>query len=101
MNPQEAFVSYLQDNPRLYVVAQSTLYMKMLNHLSKVGKTFTELSREFPEIDRNDLELIMSSLESLRLVEKTSAGSKVIYFTNKDGKELLEKYMKAKQKLDI
>jgi len=96
MNPQERFVSYLQDHPGYYLVAKSDLYINFLTLIAKEAMDAVSLSRALPGIEQQDLELMIKSLISLNLVGVLKTNNKVIYYATENAKEFLLLYRGTK-----
>ncbi|MFH1391346.1 MAG: hypothetical protein ABIH20_03490 [Candidatus Diapherotrites archaeon] len=96
---EQEFVSYVQNYPECYAIAQSEMFMKFLNFISEAPRSVSELLTNIPNIEDFDLRLIVLALESAKLIKRSrNIQSEVYYLTNK-GKTLITKYKKAKKGL--
>ncbi len=99
MKPEDKFIAFLEVHPELYPLSQSAFYIDFLKTMSLQAKTSEQFSQLFPKIDQKDLELIVFSLQKLKLVSRTTVGEKKFYYISPLGKEFLEKYLTAKESL--
>jgi predicted transcriptional regulator len=97
MDPQEELVLFLEENPELYEVMKSKLFMNILAALMKKPSTLHGLAERFPRIEMRDLEEIVDLLYHLQLLEKIEAGAVIVYHVSEKGKAFLTKYMKTEQ----
>lgn len=96
MNPQERFVSYLEEHPGFYLVAKSDLYINFLSIIEKEGKDIESLKKVMPGIEQGDIQLVLNSLISLKLVGLLKTNSKIIYFATDAAREFLSLYRNTK-----
>lgn len=102
MNPQEEFVQYLEKNSQFYSISQSELFMKILSVLEKRAHSIEDLRMIFPEIDEDDLKLIIKSLTAVRLVDGTKISwNTFVHYATEEAKKFLAFYRNAKKSYDL
>lgn len=91
------FIRYLEQHPSYYLIMQTPVYVKIIEMLAKGGKSFTDLTRSLPKVDKQDMELMLNSLTKLELAGSMKTGDHIIYYLEEQGRNLLERYSKAKK----
>ena len=99
LKPEDEFIAFLEVHPEFYPLSQSTFYIDFLKTMSTQAKTIGQFSQLFPKIEQKDLELIVFSLQKLKLISRAVVGEQKFYYISHIGKEFLEKYVKAKESL--
>ena len=99
MKPEDEFIAFLEVHPELYPLSQSTFYIDFLETMNSQAKTIRQFSQLFPNIEQKDLEMIVFSLQKLKLTLKTTAGEQTFYYISQLGKDFLEKYHNAKESI--
>lgn len=100
-DPQQEFTDYIMKHAEFYSVLKAPVYMKILTILVGDSITLDELHAQAPRIERNDLELIIKSLEALKLVGQHSTDERIIYYVTDTARDLLEKYNKIKGAMKV
>jgi len=101
MDPQQEFMLFLQNNPELFSISQSEFYMQILMFMEHNALALSEFQRLFPNVEKEDAELIMFSLTKAGVIETMRLPGKVIYYLSSKGREFLAKYKAARKKFEV
>ncbi|MFH0714751.1 MAG: hypothetical protein V1847_03290 [Candidatus Diapherotrites archaeon] len=94
MTPEEEFFEYVKQNPQYYSVMRAPVYMNILNQLKQQALDVSELKGK-TQVEEQDLDLILQSLEQLGLVEEIELKNRVLYSLSVEGETFLDKYEKG------
>ncbi len=70
MKAHEEFFLFLEEHPELHPISKSGLYISIIKSISENAKSINELYSEFSSIESEDLDLIVKSLEKVRVLKK-------------------------------
>ncbi len=98
---QGEFIAYVQQRPEYYLVTQTPIYMHMLSLIASEAKSAQQLHKELPNVETADLELILDSLVSLKLVAQLCTANRVVYYATDSARELLSVYKKAQGEFGV
>lgn len=99
MTPDEELLNFLQLHPELYEIAKIPVYMAVLKAFLQQAKSIPIMQSIFSEVEPPDIEAIVFSLHTLNALSRMVVGTTEFYYLSPIGKELLEKYHKAKEAL--
>jgi len=95
---QQELVQFLESHPEYYTLMKSDLCVKLLRSLSAKAKSINMLKQDFPQVDQEDLVLLVESMIEVKVVSFFDAGSNRFYHTNNNGKKFLEIYRSTKER---
>ena len=101
MEKYNEWLFFLQQHPEFYELSKSSLYITILRALGKRALDIDRLHRLFGRIEEKDFELIILSLERLKLIEKVPTGYSVLYMLTDLGKEMMQKYRKTRKHFKV
>jgi hypothetical protein len=102
MDSREELVIFLEQHPECYPIMKSALFIELLSYLEKQASTIEQLSVRFRSIEEKDIEQIVLALKSLNVVSQTQTpNTSMLFYANDAGRELLQKYRKAKKEFKV
>ncbi len=101
MTKQSQWVFFIEQNPQFNKVASSKIYMAILRRLEKSSLSADKMHLEFTQVKGSDIDLILESLEKLKLVSKMDVLGQMLYSVSPLGKKLLEIYANAREEFSI
>ena len=101
MTKQSQWVFFIEQNPQFSKVASSKVYMAILKLLTKSSLTADKVHLKLPQVNNEDIDPILSSLEELKLVSKEDIFGQVFYSVSPLGHKLLKIYATARKEFSI
>lgn len=100
---EDKFIRFLEDNPKLFVIAKSEMCIKLLKILKTQALPLSEIHKQnfFSKFSDYDLEELLNVLCSLKLLEKERFSNRTIYSTNKNTDVFLNIYDDTKKSFNI
>ncbi len=89
---EDKWILFLERNPQFYELSKGDFFIRFLEKISEGSKSFHELKVIFPEIEENDMQIIMDALLKLGVVSSNRVGLKIFFTLAAQGKKLLSAY---------
>lgn len=101
MTNQSQWVFFIEQNPQFNKLTSSKIYMSILRLLETNSLSADKVHLEFPQVKNSDLDLILESLEKLKLIYKMDVSGQLLYSVSPLGKKLLKIYASARKGFSI
>jgi len=97
MAVEEDWILFLEKNPHFYELTKGDFFIQFLEKIYEGAKSFSDIKALFPQIEEDDLKVIMDVFLKLKIVVVMKIGSKFFFSMTEDGKKLLFAYRKTAQ----
>ncbi|MFH1256155.1 MAG: hypothetical protein V1494_02575 [Candidatus Diapherotrites archaeon] len=99
MSSFDPFVVFLEEHPEWYPIVSSSIYLLILNFIAQSPKSLTDIQSKYLNIEQKDIQLVVQSLVSLKLVSEIKTTAQLLFKANDNGMLLLQRLKDAKQAL--
>ncbi len=89
---EDDWILFLERNPQFYELSKGDFFIRFLEKISEGAKGFPDLKSLFPEIEENDMQIIMDSFLKRGVVSSNRVGPKIFFTLTVQGKKLLSAY---------
>jgi predicted transcriptional regulator len=101
MPAQDEWIVFLESSPVYWKLSQSKIMVNVLQQFAKEALTMEAIYFKYPKIPLSDLEEILNTFVSARLVVKRMIAGTIIFALTPEGKKFLELYKKAEKSFTI
>ena len=98
---KKRFLEYVEQHPEYYPLMQAGVFVRILKTLAKEAKGMDDMAGILPDIDKEDLAVMVEALMGIKIVSKLFSAGQLLYYTNDLGKEFLSYYDLAKEKFEV
>ena len=97
----EEFVEFLELHPEYYHILNSGIFLRLLDILTSSPRSFSELIKDNPNIEPEDLKAMLSVLLSIGIINRTEGSDNQVFYANETSKEMLQKFEKVKDRCRV
>ncbi|MDD5162809.1 MAG: hypothetical protein PHD95_01230 [Candidatus ainarchaeum sp.] len=101
MPAQDDWVVFLESNPVYWKISQSKIMVNILKEFANEALTLEALYFKNPKMPLPELEEILNTFVSVRLVVKRMIAGTIVFALTAEGKKFLELYKKAEKSFTI